>query len=300
MVTLMKTLLAVLTLWPAIVNPEAPGGAVMVNAALAGDPATPDVDAVARGIFESTNRFREQEHRGALARREQLDEAAREFARFLAESEKFSHEADGSNPEERATKHGYEPCIVAENIAYEFSTTGFQTAELAQRFMESWKKSPGHRKNLLDPDLLEIGVGVAASKQSGKFYAVQVFGRPRSAAIEFSVANQSAAEIAYQLDDQKLTLPPGVIRTHQQCRKAALSFSLDAAQGQPESFEPASGDRFVVTSASGKLQVKREPAERPSPAGATRQPRSSSPSSNSSSRWWASAVRLRTSRRFAR
>ena len=143
-----------------------------------GDLKSPDLGEVTRLIMEGTNRFRKQEGQGEVKSQPQLVSTARDFALVMARTDKLSHEADGSDPRERAKKHDYAPCIVAENIAYEYSSAGFDSDDLARRFIESWKKSPGHRKNLLDPDLLEAGMAVAQSKESGKYYAVQVFGRP--------------------------------------------------------------------------------------------------------------------------
>ena len=41
------------------------------------------------------------------------------------------------------------------------NSSGFTPKELADGFLEGWKQSPGHRKNMLDPDVTQIGVGVA-------------------------------------------------------------------------------------------------------------------------------------------
>jgi len=227
-----------------------------------GEAKSPDLGEVTRLIMEGTNRFRKQEGRGELKSQQQLVATARDFADFLARTDKFSHEADGSEPTERAKKHDYAPCIIAENIAYEYSSAGFETEDLARRFIEAWKKSPGHRKNILDPDVLEAGMAVAQSKESGKYYAVQVFGRPRSAAIEFSVVNESDAKIEYRLGDEDLSLEPRVIRTHQQCRASALRFAWTEAEGKPESFQPGQGDRFIVTKAQGKFRASRQPPDK--------------------------------------
>jgi len=115
---------------------------------------------------------------------------------------------------------------------------------------------------MLDPDVLEAGMAVAQSKESGKYYAVQVFGRPRSAAIEFSVVNESDAKIEYRLGDEDLSLEPRVIRTHQQCRASALKFAWTEAEGKPESFQPGQGDRFIVTKEQGKFRVSRQPPDK--------------------------------------
>ena len=236
-------------------EPAAIGAASQVD----GEVKSPDLGEVTRLIMEGTNRFRKQEGLGELKSQPQLVATARDFADFLARNDEFSHEADGSDPLERAKKHDYAPCIVAENIAYGYSSTGFESDDLARRFIESWKKSPGHRKNMLDPDLLEAGMAVAQSKESGKYYAVQVFGRPRSAAIEFSVVNESDAEIEYRLGDENLSLEPRFTRTHERCLASELKFAWTQPEGKPESFQPVQGDRFIVTRKQGKFRVSRQP-----------------------------------------
>src|SRR5271157_5101182 len=100
---------------------------------------------------------------------------------------------------------------------------------------------------MLDPDVLEAGMAVAQSKESGKYYAVQVFGRPRSAAIEFSVANKSDAKIEYRIGDENLALEPRFTRTHEMCAASELRFAWTQAEGKPGSFQPVRGDRFIVT-----------------------------------------------------
>ena len=45
--------------------------------------------------------------------------------------------------------------------------------------VEGWERSAAHRKNMLDRDATEIGVAVAHSPRTGRYYGVQVFGRPR-------------------------------------------------------------------------------------------------------------------------
>ena len=106
--------------------------------------------------------------------------------------------ADGSRPADRAARHGYEFCVIAENIAYAYNSEGYTTEELGATFVEGWKHSPGHRRNMLDPDVSQTGVAVARSEKTGYYYAVQMFGRPRSQAIEFQVSNRTEAEVAYR------------------------------------------------------------------------------------------------------
>ncbi|WP_279581372.1 CAP domain-containing protein [Fodinicola feengrottensis] len=44
--------------------------------------------------------------------------------------------------------------------------------------MDGWMNSPGHRANILDGELTEIGVGLAAGGSYGTYWT-QVFGTPR-------------------------------------------------------------------------------------------------------------------------
>jgi len=225
-----------------------------------GDVKTPDLGEVTRLIMEGTNSFRKEEAHDKLKSQPRLVATARDFADFLARNDKLSHEADGSNPNERSKKHDYDPCIVAENIAYEYDSRGFDSDVLARRFLDGWKKSPGHRKNMLDPYLLEVGMAVAQSRESARYYAVQVFGRPRSAAIKFAVVNQSDSQVEYRLGDEKLTQEPRFTRTFELCAPSELRFSWTQAEGKPGSFQPVRGDRFIVKRRSGKFQVTRQPA----------------------------------------
>jgi uncharacterized protein YkwD len=44
--------------------------------------------------------------------------------------------------------------------------------------VEGWKRSPGHRSNLRDREAVDVGVAVAQSERTKRYYAVRVFGRP--------------------------------------------------------------------------------------------------------------------------
>jgi uncharacterized protein YkwD len=188
--------------------------------------------AVARQIAERTNRFRAGEELPELRASDELGRAARYFADFLASRGKFGHSADDKQPWERAAEYGYEACIVAENIGLEFGTQRLSDDALAGGFVERWKDSKEHRANLLDPDLMEIGVAVAKSEKSGRFYAVQLFGRPKSASIRVEIENRAGLLVKYKVGDETLELEDRVVRTHELCRSAEFTFLLPAAEGE--------------------------------------------------------------------
>lgn len=121
-----------------------------------------------RRIVEETNKFREKEGRKPLQSDPKLSEAALKHAEQMAREEKMSH--DGFSGFIREA--GYRFSRIAENIAT------FEGHFTADDIVDGWKKSPGHRKNLLDPHVSEIGVGIARGK-SGRCYVCQDFGHPR-------------------------------------------------------------------------------------------------------------------------
>jgi len=252
------SLLGCLIVTAAVAGGSAQGGSSQAPASSAKPEQSANLTAMEKLIIAKTNEFRQEQGRAAVKTNPLLTETVHEFAAFMARTEKFSHEADGKQPSDRARQHKYSYCVIAENIAYEYSSEGFTTEDLATRLVEGWKKSPGHRKNMLDADVTETGVAVAQSEKSGKYYAVAMFGRPRSDAIEFSIKNESEAEVKYKVGDEELALPASSIRTHEQCRSADLKFEWSEAEGQPQTLRPKAGDRFVITKQAGKFVVRKE------------------------------------------
>ena len=59
----------------------------------------------------------------------------------MANTGNLSHTADGRQPVERATAQGYDHCIVLENIAYSYRSSGYDAPALARDMVEGWKKS---------------------------------------------------------------------------------------------------------------------------------------------------------------
>ena len=71
---------------------------------------TPDLPAVEVAIVAETNVFRRQLKLKQLKRNSKLDLAARNFAKYLARTGKFSHTADGRRPADRIAATGYRYC----------------------------------------------------------------------------------------------------------------------------------------------------------------------------------------------
>jgi uncharacterized protein YkwD len=218
----------------------------------------PDLGTVTQSIIERTNDFRKVQDRSEVTINASLTKAARYYAEFMAKEDKFGHSADDQHPADRAKKHGYNYCLVLENIAYQFNLAGFKSDKLAKEFVEGWQHSPGHRKNMLDPDVSDTGVAVAYSEKSGHYYAVQMFGRPKSKAIEFSLSNQVNAAVEYRIGDQSYSLQPRYTRTDQLCRPADLSVQTSEASKEPQVLRPENGNRLVIVNNKGQYEIKKE------------------------------------------
>src|SRR5579872_357211 len=95
----------------------------------------PDLPRTAELIAKYTNQFRSQHERGELKVNPQLSRAAQDFADYLAKTDTFSHTADGKRPSQRISEHGYQFSMTAENIAWEFDSTGYTTSTLARAFV---------------------------------------------------------------------------------------------------------------------------------------------------------------------
>ncbi len=219
----------------------------------------PDLTAVVNNIIEKTNAFRQQEHRSPVGKNAKLSKTAQYFADYMARTGRYGHTADKQTPAERATKHEYDYCIVLENIAYAFNSEGFSTDELTHQFVDGWKKSPGHRRNMLDADVVDTGVAVARSEKTGYYFAVQMFGRPKSMAIKFRIDNQTSTTVHYGIGKEDFSLPAHYTRSHERCRPTEIAFEIPSdGKTRKRTEKVKSGDRFVITKGHGSLHVKKE------------------------------------------
>ena len=122
-------------------------------------------------VVDRTNAERARHGLRALTVDQRLAAAAQAHSADMVRRAFFAHESpDGRQVWDRAVAAGYAYRKVAENIA-----AGQRTAEEVVR---GWMGSPGHRANILDGDLTQIGVGRADGGSYGVYWT-QVFGTPR-------------------------------------------------------------------------------------------------------------------------
>lgn len=108
-----------------------------------------------REFVQMVSQFRAGAGLGPVAVSRKLEQAAAKHADDMARRGFFSHTgSDGSSVGKRAKRVGYRYCRIVENIAKGQASSA--------DVMRDWAKSPGHRQNMLDPKVKEIGVAKGA------------------------------------------------------------------------------------------------------------------------------------------
>lgn len=154
---------AVLAVLPGLASPAWAGPARPA----AGDPTT-----YAARVVTLTNSARATAGCPALTVDARLTGVAQAHSADMARYDYFSHTSrDGRTPFDRIRAAGYRYSMAAENIA-----AGQRTPEDVVR---AWMNSPGHRANILNCGLRQIGVGYAVNTASiYQVYWTQNFGTP--------------------------------------------------------------------------------------------------------------------------
>ncbi|MEM4530161.1 MAG: CAP domain-containing protein [Candidatus Methanomethylicaceae archaeon] len=135
---------------------------------------------LSRELLSQLNEVRRQYGLPPFVENPLLTRAAFAHSLDMAFNNFFSHiGSDGSDLSNRLLRVGYHYSICAENILVTTTPTFSSVVmiwfipipipqipksdyELAKEIVNSWMNSPGHRANILNPALHEIGIGIAA------------------------------------------------------------------------------------------------------------------------------------------
>lgn len=212
----------------------------------------PDLPQSEQVIIEMTNAFRREQKLAPVKPNAALTAAARAFARYLAETGRFGHTVDGRQPADRTKAAGYKHCIVAENLAMNQDSRGFETRALAGQAVTGWQNSPPHRAAMLNPHVTEIGVGIVRAPDAApKFLSVQLFGRPDSLKYSFRVENLSEVTVRYTFRGEPIDVPKRSSVTQTECVGDVLTFrSIDGR------FTPTDGAVYRLTGSGTGLKVE--------------------------------------------
>jgi uncharacterized protein YkwD len=131
-----------------------------------------DLESLERQIFDVVNKQRTKEKLLSLVWSDLLASEARRHSTAMVEGGFFSHrDPVRGDLEQRLNANEsripWRRC--AENIFQ--SSSDRNQAALA---IQSWMKSPGHRRNILERTFTDAGIGVAVA-EGGTFYATQIF-----------------------------------------------------------------------------------------------------------------------------
>ena len=150
---------------------------------------------IERLLFVALNRARKNHGLPTVKRSSELNEVARKYCQEMARTGKVAHESEISGSMgDRVRAAGIAFVHLTENLAF--------AADDVQAH-EGLMNSPGHRANILDPDVLEVGVGIAETQKDGQdmILVTQLFAtrpkkiKPRTAAKQFvEMLNDARAE----------------------------------------------------------------------------------------------------------
>lgn len=105
-----------------------------------------------------------------VARLHSIDMAAKNY---------FAHNSpDGKTPADRLKAASIGFSAWAENIRWVSAPRTGVANDIMYEAGTGWMNSPGHRANILNPNLTQLGVGVYLNPGRTRYYATQLFIRP--------------------------------------------------------------------------------------------------------------------------
>ena len=146
----------------ALAAPVAPEGAPAAAAAVPAQ-LTSEGAQYANTVLNKVNELRSSMGLQPVTRYQELDAVAQDWSEQQAAANNMSHRPDFTSVYPKGWTTG------SENVAWR--TSGGDTGAL---IFEQWRNSPGHYKNMTDPNVNSIGIGFAQTSD-GRWYATQNF-----------------------------------------------------------------------------------------------------------------------------
>lgn len=186
-----------------------------------------------RDLLNLTNDERRRTGLGTLVPDEALALAARHHAQEMRDLNFFSHSSPtlaNATLGKRVAQAGSAALSVGENLAL----VGAQ--ESAQRSVQGWMESPGHRRNLLEPSFTHVGFGAARDANGRVFVAQVLAAQPvevQRAQVTSRLQESYRVEVTLTLPQtQEVALFHGTTLSRKEVLGAgrhALSFTVDKA-----------------------------------------------------------------------
>jgi uncharacterized protein YkwD len=183
-----------------------------------GAAAGPNLPAQAEQLLALANNTRSIAGLGQLRWDPALAAAALYHCRWMAQQGSISHRYNGEpDLSVRANQAGARFGLIEENVAFGSS---------APTIHDAWMKSPGHRANLLSPDVDRVGIAVLASR--GMFYVVADYAH--------GVENLSAEQVESRVADLMRVSGIAIVSDPSMAREACAmnsGFPKNAAGQEP-------------------------------------------------------------------
>jgi uncharacterized protein YkwD len=226
--------------FPVFVGVPVPDSVTLASAEPAGPVA--DVRDVEAELLRLLNEVRRAQSRAPLVSHPDLASVARAHSRDMVEHHFVGHTSPTTGTaSDRLSRAGVRSGLVLENIG-----RGYSAAEIHRGLLES----PGHRANLVNPDVTHVGIGVVAEREGGRtaYVATQVFVRmvpeidvaaaPGQLLASINRARQARGAPALDAD-------PNLERA---ARDAAVAFFADPTKTQQDIVDNASAGlrRFAI------------------------------------------------------
>lgn len=129
-----------------------------------------EMESLERQCLDEVNRVRGARKLAQLEFFDELLSVAREYSRRMAEEHFFSHDdPDGKTVRERVDNAEIKWRMLGENLAY---SNGYVNPVAAS--VHGWMDSPGHRRNILEPDFKLTAIGVWITND-GTVYFTEIF-----------------------------------------------------------------------------------------------------------------------------
>jgi uncharacterized protein YkwD len=130
---------------------------------------------VEQEIHERINAIRTERGLQALGYRDTLEQVADYHSQDMIDEKYFAHTApDGETVGDRYDKYNISCHAWGENILYNYATDE-SPVNAAERSVEQWMESDGHRHNILSETWATEGIGARVGSD-GRLYVTQNFG----------------------------------------------------------------------------------------------------------------------------
>ncbi|MBP7733507.1 MAG: hypothetical protein KA140_07085 [Caldisericia bacterium] len=214
----------------------------MVPAIRALDVAPARPQAAILDIFDYINNFRVENGLPKLIWNDDIADITEEHSRKMHDSSELNHFIQGKGPEDRLNDAGIKWSCYVENVAYNKGQS-----DKAKAAFESWKKSDGHRKNMLDSCVTEGAIGYTGCEVMGHYFTFMAF-KPASEYVvrqePFKVAIKVGSVVTAKVSIKNPGDSAMTIKAEVTLKPSGVRFGVGPAEA---SIEPGKAADFSVT-----------------------------------------------------